>query len=304
MNKVNIKIKKILNNNKKLAKCLICNSKKISFFVNKYKWNMDRCLKCGLIFTNPYPSNDQINYYYSSEMKEFENNFFKETYNERTNLFLPRAKIIAKLLRNKGNLLDIGSGIGIFINSMNKISSKLHITACDINEEAIIEINSSFPQVNTLNCDLKDINEDVKYDCITLWDTFEHLVDPKILLKKASNLLKKNGYLILSTPNTLSLEWMVAGNEHVQILPPGHVNLYNTKNIEIILKKKFVIKEIYTLNGVLDVTYLEKFLSKKDDLLSLFWKELLKDKKNSNQIIKMISKSNFAGNMMVVCQKK
>ena len=37
----------------------------------------------------------------------------------------------------------------------------------------------------------------------------------------------KNGFFFFSTPNTKSFEWFVAGKDHGQILPPGHINLLN-----------------------------------------------------------------------------
>lgn len=40
------------------------------------------------------------------------------------------------------------------------------------------------------------------FDCITLLAVIEHLNNSKIILKEAKRLLKKNGYLIISTPNS------------------------------------------------------------------------------------------------------
>jgi|TARA_B100001971_G_C18219174_1_gene555952 hypothetical protein len=48
-------------------------------------------------------------------------------------------------------------------------------------------------------------------------------------------LLKNGGFLVFSTPNTDSFEWAVAGTNHVQILPPGHVNLFNLRSIKYYL---------------------------------------------------------------------
>lgn len=236
-------------------------------------------------------------------MKKFENDFFKETFSQRTNIFIPRAKLIKKLIKNKGSLLDIGAGIGIFINAFKKIRTSIELTACDINFEAISYLKSKFPNVNTINSDFLNLDENKKYDCITLWDAFEHLVDPKKFIKKIYKLLKRNGYLVLSTPNTLSLEWSVAKENHVQILPPGHVNLYNTSNIDLVFGKSFKVKDIITLNGSLDVSYIKKFVSEKKDINSIFWSKFLSNKQASANLANEISKNNLAGNMMVIIKK-
>lgn len=303
MMKVNKEIKKLKNLNKKKKKCIVCQSKRIKFFTYKYLHNLDRCENCSHIFTNPYPSVEQINYYYNSSMKEFENNFFKEKFTHRTNIFIPRAKLIKKIIKNKGSLLDIGAGVGIFINAFKKIGTGIELSACDVNYEAISYLNSRFPNVNTIHSNFLDLNENKKYDCITLWDTFEHLVNPKKFIKKITKLLKKNGYLFLSTPNTLSLEWSVAKEDHIQILPPGHVNLYNISNIGLIFGKDFKVKDIFTLNGSLDVSYIKKFVSRKKDINSIFWNKFLKNKEASANLAKEISKNNLAGNMMVILKK-
>ena len=51
----------------------------------KFEFKMDKCQSCGLIFCNPYPSKKQIYHYYNSEMKKFENDFFKKSFENRLN---------------------------------------------------------------------------------------------------------------------------------------------------------------------------------------------------------------------------
>ena len=55
-----------------------------------------------------------------------------------------------------------------------------------------------------------------------MWDT--------VKIKMLNSVKKKDGLFFFSTPNTDSFEWMIANTEHVQLLPPGHVNLLNIFN--------------------------------------------------------------------------
>jgi len=58
----------------------------------------------------------------------------------------------------------------------------------------------------------------------------------------------------------------VMGQDHVQLLPPGHVNLYNTKNIPIVLQRNgFEVVDIKTMNPSLDLTYVRDALEKLGD---------------------------------------
>ena len=61
-----------------------------------------------------------------------------------------------------------------------------------------------------------------------MWDTVEHIVDQNLLFNSVKKCLERMDFSF-STPNTDSFEWMVANTEHVQLLPPGHVNLLNIK---------------------------------------------------------------------------
>ena len=43
------------------------------------------------------------------------------------------------------------------------------------------------------------------YDLITLWDIIEHVTNPRQLLAKCAQLVKKNGLLVIETPNSRAL---------------------------------------------------------------------------------------------------
>ena len=46
-----------------------------------------------------------------------------------------------------------------------------------------------------------DHEKDATYDLITLFDAIEHLHQPHFFMKKAIKKLKKNGHILLFTPN-------------------------------------------------------------------------------------------------------
>jgi len=98
--------------------------------------------------------------------------------------------------------------------------------------------------------------------------------------------------------------------EHVQILPPGHVNLYNTRNIEILLNSHgFKVQGIHTLNPSLDLTYIKTvFGVSKDDENSMFSRaaNLLLDLALSEEVFphfeKSLQQKLYAGNMVVISE--
>ena len=143
-----------------------------------------------------------------------------------------------------------------------------------------------------------------------MWDTLEHIVDPETCLKKINALLKNNGIFAFSTPNTNSAEWDFAGSMHPQLLPPGHVNLYNVSNIDKILSRQdFKIESICTPNSSLDISFIRKHMefaieeSKDGFRYQKLLKKILSLKELSEPLQASISQKNYAGNMFVVARK-
>ena len=306
MLEVGEQVREIENNNPKLSQCPICDSGDVSFFVNAYGFDMSICSDCGLIFCNPYPNDKQLHYYYNSKMKEFENEFFRESFDNRVQLFLPRIDIIQKYISD-GALLDIGSALGIFIEALHQKKTKFSVNCCDLSTKACEELKANYPDVQVINADFMQLDNQDRYDLITMWDTVEHIVELNSMFKKIHEQLNPEGLFVFSTPNTNSFEWKIAWENHVQILPPGHVNLLNIKPIEILLKKNnFKLLDAYTPNASLDITYIEKLIaSDKVDMNNLggFLKESLKDQDFKDMLEKYLVEKRQAGNILVIAQK-
>ena len=305
MQLVNKDIKRIKNKNKHLKTCPVCQGSNLRFFVKKYEFKMDKCQSCGLIFCNPYPSKQQIYHYYNSEMKKFENDFFKKSFENRLNIFYPRIEIIKKY-RKSGKILDIGSSIGVFLEALNRFEHNFQLTCCDIDKDSCDKLKKRYPKVDVINSDFVDIEKKPEYDIITMWDTVEHIVDQNLLFNCVKKMLRKDGLFFFSTPNTDSFEWIVANTEHVQLLPPGHVNLLNIKSISKLLKNNgFSLKNYFTLNPSLDVDYVLKLKNKENaNRISQenYLVSLLSNQKFRVDFEKILKKHKKAGNILVIAQ--
>lgn len=307
MDEINDQVSKIANKNIKLDFCPICKSKNVNDYLEAYRFNMSICQNCKLIFCNPYPSDEQLYTYYNSKMKSFENEFFRESFDNRVELFKPRVELIKKY-KTEGTLLDIGSAIGIFIEALSQNQTSFAVTCCDISKEACVELSHKYPKYKVLNDNFFHIDSTNKFDVISMWDTLEHIVDQNLLLTKIYDLLEDDGILIFSTPNTKSFEWEVAKEKHVQILPPGHVNLMNEDNIRILLNNnKMKFMDSYTLNASLDIGYIKKLIANNEIInenIGLYLKEKLFDPKFEKMLEKYLVDTKQAGNIVVVARKQ
>ena len=101
----------------------------------------------------------------------------------------------------KKNILDIGSGIGIFPYSLKQLG--LNIT-CLESDKNLSNYLSKDLKLKTIKKDFINANIKNKFDIITLNKVLEHLEAPIPFLKKIYKILKKNGVLYLEVPDTLS----------------------------------------------------------------------------------------------------
>lgn len=81
-----------------------------------------------------------------------------------------------------------------------------------------------------------------KFDVIVAGEIIEHLQNPDAFLKSAYNCLRKEGRLIITTPN--------ANNPFVSRNKVGHIRLYNPKELVILLSKhSFKVKSVQYFEG-------------------------------------------------------
>ena len=92
-------------------RCNVCgeNNSRLIFVKNSY--NIVQCNKCGLIYINPQPSQEECNNLYSRETKYFPDLVHNDPSEESEHV---RLKDIKKF-KDNGRILDIGCGDGRFL---------------------------------------------------------------------------------------------------------------------------------------------------------------------------------------------
>lgn len=105
-------------------------------------------------------------------------------------------------------VLDIGCGTGFLTYELKKLSSKFEVIGIDISKTALKIARSKYKDIKFLEVDaeLKFPFEKNYFDLIVSGEHIEHLKDVDTYLVEINRVLRKKGYLILSTPNLAS--WM------------------------------------------------------------------------------------------------
>ncbi|MCD6068731.1 MAG: SAM-dependent methyltransferase [Bacteroidetes bacterium] len=167
-------------------------------------------------------------------------------------------KIIVKsfnrLKKNgKPTLLDIGSGIGIMLDTAKKTGYEP--TGIELSQKLAEVARKKGHEVMVTN--INDSTLDRKFDTISMMDIIEHLEDPKQILQSLKTLLKENGELIVYTPNHDSmivkiahLFWSLGVKSPIEnIYACTHTCFFTSKTLkDILVRSGYTITEVNHFN--------------------------------------------------------
>ena len=99
--------------------------------------------------------------------------------------------------------MDIGASAGLFLHTVQIYQPAWSISGIEASRQAVNACKSRF-NIDLIHGMLEDISLEShleRYDVITMFDIIEHVRQPLKMMQKASALLKKNGILVVTTPN-------------------------------------------------------------------------------------------------------
>jgi 2-polyprenyl-3-methyl-5-hydroxy-6-metoxy-1,4-benzoquinol methylase len=176
-----------------------------------------------------YQSTDYISH--SNTNKGLINQLYQKvrnyTLNQKANL------IISKTVKH-GRILDLGAGIGAFLNTMK--GRGWEITGIEPDEGARQQSKNLF------NIDLQETNalEQLppgSFDAITLWHVLEHVHQLHAYIEQLKVLLKQKGKLFIAVPNYQSLDSSVYKLYWAAYDVPRHLYHFTPKTINVLMEK-------------------------------------------------------------------
>jgi len=242
----------------RLDKCPLCNSDKIEVFkkgtinaenISKedFKitdssygsvWDFSQCSSCSFVFSNPKLDEKSLIDFYS----ELEDNEYSDEWEGRRKNFLTIVERLKKIKTMGNTLLDIGAASGIFVK-LAKDEGYL-AEGIEPSSQLVKEAEEKFG-VTLLEGTIDDYRNQKKTDIVTMLDLIEHVNDPIQFMKKVSSFVKKDGIIVLVTPDISSLTQKIMGGKwwHYRT---AHVNFFNIKSIKYLLEQSgFIIEKRY-----------------------------------------------------------
>ena len=170
------------------------------------------------------------------EEYDSENPFGLET---ESNFHLTRRLVTLSLLHKyvadsaENRILDVGCGKGHITKFIRQQYTNAVMDAWDISEKAIRNASAEIEGVNFLVADATIfLPSGVQYDAIVLNNIYEHVENPLLLLNNLKKLLKRDGIIIISTPNRYHIKNIFRSVLGLSIsVPAYHVTEYSIGQI-------------------------------------------------------------------------
>ncbi len=289
--------------------CPVCNSPDIKnvlyakdYTVSGETFQVTECNACTLRFTQDVPDATSISPFYKSENYISHSNTSKGLINSlyqsvRKKTLKQKRRLIEKATGlNTGNLLDVGSGTGSFLQEMKKNGWKVTGLEPDADARQVAREISAV--------ELMDISQFYKlpagtYDAITLWHVLEHVHDLHPYIQHLKNLLKENGKIFIAVPNYTSKDAEVYKEYWAAYDVPRHLYHFSPQSMKVLLEKNGLKLQSY-LPMWYDSFYISMLSSKykndKTNLIASFFNGLrsnmkaMGDVKRCSSVIYVISK--------------
>lgn len=243
--------------------CELCGKEFEGIFYGKgSNYTVLKCRQCHLLWADPLTDENYENIinsdYFGEEIYLSKEKGQKERFRSQIEKVL---KIYEnQVSRDEINILDIGSGLGFFIDVCENLN--IYCEGCDINEKAVAYSNKKRNRTRLGTVD--GYYEDSSFDMIFALNLIEHIPHPKEFILQCSRILKPGGLLILETPIQESLfhvfarlgdyitgyrmnNYGINTNGHIYKFCNRSFEKFKDMNFEIIHKEKIgsPLKEIY-----------------------------------------------------------
>ena len=239
--------------------CTSCDSTSTKSKMVKDDFNYDICDNCGTVFCNPRPSLLKLNEFYKNSISA---KFWFETFlpeveeSRREKIFRKKAIELITLIRDieidVNNLCDIGAGSGIFIEELRRIRQDISYSAIEPGAiSSQILKNKKIPVLNESVENAQDWKE--KFDFVVSLEVLEHVNQPIDFVKAAYNLLKTDGYCLITTLGYEGFDILTLGVNSNSISPPHHLNFPSLEGFKTLFDRAGFRDVQVMTPGVLDV---------------------------------------------------
>jgi len=302
MNKRVVKIKFSIMQGGSPIRCIACGSDKYSPYSMKGEYTLYQCSDCGHVVVLPIPENLSEVYdgeYFTGAKKGFGYVSYDRDKEPMHAVFEKSLIEAESLLGGVGTLVDVGAATGFFIKIA--LSRGWNSAGVELSAFAAKKARDSGLDVRTGTL-IQNYFPQKSADLVTLWDVIEHMPNPVEDLEQVRKVLRKDGILLINTPDVGSLYARILKSRWHLIVPPEHIHYFNKKSIRLLLEESgFRVESISTMDKSFTLEYVVQILARWLDVS--FIQYLVEWLENHPTIGRLSMYINLRDNMFIVARK-
>jgi 2-polyprenyl-3-methyl-5-hydroxy-6-metoxy-1,4-benzoquinol methylase len=221
--------------------CPVCGGEDAREYLRKGELRLVRCDRCSMVFANPAPAEFASGKYYDDTGEDY----YLSPAKLESDYAPVRFERELKLFHNYcpgGAVLDVGCSTGAFLFHLNqRFQGRYAVVGTDVSGAPLDYAESRGVRVLRGNFTEQDFGE-TKFDAVTFWAVFEHLLEPSRFLDKALSILAPGGLCFVLVPNLKSLAGRLLG-AHYRYIYPQHLNYFTRATLEKLVQERFSIGE-------------------------------------------------------------
>ncbi|GFZ87486.1 hypothetical protein GCM10008018_37120 [Paenibacillus marchantiophytorum] len=219
-----------------MESCPLCEAPKSVPYHSYPNFTLVRCSECDLIYRKQLSSiqtEQLIREIYDAEWVAMRDRYAIDTLREHASFGV---LLLDMFSRQKGKLLEIGSGTGEFLWLARDAGWQVtgiepSAVACEYAKERYdLNLRNELWTESLLE-------QGETFDAIVFWHVLEHISDPKSFLKQVKERLNPEGKVLFSVPNQHSLTNAMLGTSSPLLMEVDHLFHYGKEHLELLLSQ-------------------------------------------------------------------
>ena len=236
-------------------KCLICKAETKTTGREIEKMNLLQCPSCLSEFLYPQPNDEKLRELYSGK---YYNSWGSKTTMESTIRMkkLTGYRYLDRIAEyaGSGKILDIGCAMGFFLDAARERGFEPYGVEFSTYSAEIARKKFGNDVIFHGTLEQSDFNEDT-FDVITMFDLLEHVRNPLNTLKIASRLLKRNGIIMITTPDLSRFLRLLMGKKWLHYKAEHLYYFHRNGILKLFVKAGFKIENIETAKKAFTLSY-------------------------------------------------
>jgi len=176
--------------------CNLCGSDTPRKLFQEGAFEIRECKNCGMVYVAPQPTPQALRNYYDTFYTSTSATAIESWTHPAS--FGQARRLIEKFGPADGKLVDVGCGMGLFLQSLGQ---RWQLTGIEPNANACARAKTAVPSADIINGEILSSPIPAEsFDIATSLASLEHMADPSAVLRRIAEILKPGGLLIVRVP--------------------------------------------------------------------------------------------------------